>query len=232
MDNEFSLDEEQPVFDWGWIADNLADEILPALLGHLILSFVSVGIALAISLPVGVAVTRKRRLYTPVTLFAGFLFTIPNLAFFSILISVPGIGVGRTPAIIALSAYSLLILIRNVVTGINSVPAATKDAARGMGLTERQILWGVELPLALPVIVAGVRIASVTVIGIAAIAAFIGGGGLGDLIFDGIDRDFPTLTIVGAALAAAIAITTDVSLNRLERRLRPWARRAAGTAGA
>lgn len=230
MGNEFSLDEEQPVFDLGWVTDNLADQILPALLGHLILSFVSVAIALAISLPVGIAVTRRRGLYTPVTLFTGFLFTIPNLAFFSILISVPGVGVGRLPAIIALSAYSLLILIRNVVAGLNSVPAATKDAARGMGLTERQILLGVELPLALPVIVAGVRIASVTVIGIAAIAAFIGGGGLGTLIFDGIDRDFPTLTIVGAALAAAIAITTDVSLNRLEQRLRPWARRATGAA--
>ena len=230
MDSEFSLDEEQPVFDWAWISDNLFDEILPALLQHLYLSFVSVAIALAISLPVGIAVSRRRRLYPPVTVFAGFLFTVPNLAFFAILISVPGVGVGATPAIIALSAYSLLILIRNVVAGLDSVPAATKDAARGMGLTERQILFGVELPLALPVIVAGVRIASVTVIGIASIAAFIGGGGLGDLIFDGIDRDFPTLTIVGAALAALIAITTDVSLNRLERRLRPWARRAAGAA--
>lgn len=230
MDNEFSLGEEQPVFDWAWISDNFFDQILPALLQHLFLSFVSVAIALAISLPVGVAASRRRRLYPPVTVFAGFLFTVPNLAFFAILISVPGIGVGALPAIIALSAYSLLILIRNVVAGLESVPAATKDAARGMGLTERQILFGVELPLALPVIVAGVRIASVTVIGIASIAAFIGGGGLGDLIFDGIDRDFPTLTIVGAALAALIAITTDLSLNRLERRLRPWAKRAAGAA--
>ena len=230
MDNEFSLDEEQPVFDWAWIADNFFDQILPALLQHLYLSFVSVAIALAISLPVGIAASRRRGLYPPVTIFAGFLFTVPNLAFFAILISVPGLGVGAAPAIIALSAYSLLILIRNVVAGLDSVPAATKDAARGMGLTERQILFGVELPLALPVIVAGVRIASVTVIGIASIAAFIGGGGLGDLIFDGIDRDFPTLTIVGAALAALIAITTDLSLNRLERRLRPWAKRAAGAA--
>lgn len=230
MDSDFSLEEEEPLFDWAWVADNLFGQILPALLEHLMLSFVSVGIALAISLPVGVAVTRRRSLQTPVTVLAGFLFTIPNLAFFAILISVPGIGVGALPAIIALSAYSLLILIRNVVAGLDSVPAATREAARGMGLTGRQILFGVEIPLALPVIVAGVRIASVTVIGIAAIAAFIGGGGLGDLIFEGIDRDFPTLTIVGAALAALIAITTDVSLNRLEKRLRPWAKRAARAA--
>ena len=140
-------------------------------------------IALAISLPLGILSARHRKIYPPVTIVAGLLYTIPSLAFFVILI--PIVGIGRLPVMIALTAYSLLILIRNVVTGLDSVPAETKDAARGMGLTNSQILWGVEIPLALPVIVAGIRIATVTVIGIASIAAYVGAGGLGDPIFDG-----------------------------------------------
>jgi osmoprotectant transport system permease protein len=226
----FGQTGEQPFFDWDWLLRNLADDILPAFWQHLFLVFISVAIALAISLPVGVLAARYRWLYPPVTAFTGVLYTIPSLALFVILISVPGIGIGTRPVIIALTAYSLLILIRNVVTGLDSVPAETKDAARGMGLTDRQILLGVELPLALPVIVAGIRIASVTVIGIATIAAYVGAGGLGEPIFDGIRRSFPTPIIVGATLAALLAIATDVGLSRLEGRLRPWARRAGGAA--
>ena len=126
--------------------------------------------------------------------------------------------------IIALVAYSLLILIRNTVAGLDSVPPETIDAARGMGLTNRQILFRVELPLALPVIVAGIRIATVTIIGIATIGAYINGGGLGDLIFEGISRQFPTMIIAGAVLATALAIIADLLLLALERYLRPWAR--------
>jgi osmoprotectant transport system permease protein len=211
--------------DWGWIRDNFFDDIVPAIQGHIYLSFVSVAIALAISLPVGVLVARYRKIYPPVTFATGILYAIPSLAMFSILISVPGIVIGPTPVIIALVAYSLLILIRNVVTGIDSVPAETIDAARGMGLTDRQILFGVELPLALPVIVAGIRIATVTIIGIATIGAYISGGGLGKLIFDGIGRNFPTMIIAGAVLATLLAILADVLLLMLERHLRPWARR-------
>jgi osmoprotectant transport system permease protein len=152
------------------------------------------------------------------------LFSIPSLAAFALLVSVPGIGLGPRAVIIALVAYSLLVLIRNVVAGMDSVPEETKDAARGMGLTPRQILFGVELPLALPVIVAGVRIATVTIIGIATIGAYISGGGLGELIFTGISRNFPTRVIVGAVLATLMAITADLALLWLERLLRPWAR--------
>ncbi len=220
--------EPQPFFDWQWVADNFTEDILPALGQHIFLSVVPVVIALAISLPIGILSARNRKLYTPVTVAAGLLYTIPSLAFFVILI--PFVGIGRLPVIIALTAYSLLILIRNVVTGLDSVPAETKDAARGMGLTNSQILWGVEIPLALPVIVAGIRIATVTVIGIASIAAYVGAGGLGDPIFLGIDRDFETPIIVGAALVALLAVTADVSLSRLERRLRPWAQRAGRAA--
>ncbi|MGI9049402.1 MAG: ABC transporter permease [Rubrobacteraceae bacterium] len=211
------------LIDWRWIGENQT-EILQALQGHIFLSFVSIGIALAISLPVGVVVARYRKAYPPVTVSTGLLFTIPSLAMFAILISV-GLPVGATPVITALVAYSLLVLIRNVVTGIDSVPPETIDAARGMGLTNSQILFKVELPLALPVIVAGIRIATVTVIGIATIGAYVAGGGLGQLIFDGIGQGFDTKIIVGAVLATALAVTADLLLLALERYLRPWARR-------
>ena len=219
-------DEAQPFFDWQWVSDNLVDGILLWFGQHLVLSLVPVVVALVVSLPIGVLCTRNPTLYPPITAVAGILYTIPSLAFFVIL--VPIVGIGRLPVVIALTAYSLLILIRNTVTGLNSVPNDTKDAARGMGLTESQILWRVELPLALPVIVAGIRIATVTVIGIASIAAYIGAGGLGVPIFLGIDRNFNTPIIVGAVLVALFAMTTDVSLSRLESYLRPWARRAGG----
>ena len=212
------------IFDWGWVANNLSDEIIPAVIGHVYLSTVSVTIALLISLPTGVAVSRYRKAYPPVTFITGLLFSIPSLAAFALLVTIPGIGLGPNAVIIALVAYSLLVLIRNVVAGMDSVPEETKDAARGMGLTARQILFMVELPLALPVIVAGIRIATVTIIGIATIGAYINGGGLGELIFTGISRNFPTRVIVGAVLATLLAILADLLLLAVERYLRPWAR--------
>ncbi|CAN5610216.1 hypothetical protein BH24ACT18_BH24ACT18_00170 [soil metagenome] len=218
---------EPEFFDWVWLRENFSEEVWPAVIGHLYLSLVSVGIALAISLPLGVLVARYRRLYAPVLFVTGFLFTIPSLALFAFLVAA-GVGIGPRPVIIGLVSYSLLVLIRNVVTGIDSVAPETIDAARGMGLTNRQILFRVELPLALPVIVAGIRIATVTVIGIAVIGAFIAGGGLGQLIFDGIDRNFPTLVLTGAVMATLMAIFADVALLLVERYMRPWARRARG----
>ncbi|CAA9431852.1 MAG: ABC transporter, permease protein (cluster 13, osmolytes) [uncultured Rubrobacteraceae bacterium] len=212
------------MFDWGWVSNNITDEILPALIGHIYLSFVSVAIALLISLPIGILVSRYRKVYPPVTFITGLLFSIPSLALFALLVSVPGLGLGSTTVIIALVSYSLLVLIRNVVAGIDSVPEETRDAARGMGLTNRQILFRVELPLALPVIVAGIRIATVTIIGIATIGAYISGGGLGELIFTGISRNFPTRVIVGAVLATLLAVLADLTLLAVERYLRPWAR--------
>ena len=210
--------------DFNWISNNLSDEIIPALIGHIYLSFTSVAIALLISLPTGILVSRYRKAYPPVTFVTGLLFSIPSLAAFALLVTVPGIGLGPQAVIIALVAYSLLVLIRNVVAGMDSVPEETKDAARGMGLTARQILFKVELPLALPVIVAGIRIATVTIIGIATIGAYISGGGLGELIFTGISRNFPTRIIVGAVLATLLAILADLLLLAVERYLRPWAR--------
>ena len=215
----------EELIDWRWVGDHLDDQVLPALWQHVTISAVSVAIAVAIALPLGVAVARYRPAYAPVTFITGLLYTIPSLALFAFLITVPGVGIGQRPAIIALVAYSLLVLIRNVVAGIDSVPRETLEAARGMGLTSRQILWQVELPLALPVIVAGIRIATVTVIGIATIAAYIGGGGLGRLIFDGIARDFSTKILLGAGIATLLSVVVDLGLLAAERWLRPWTRR-------
>jgi len=221
------MDDE--LIRWRWVRNNLGDEILPALWEHIVLCSVSVIIALVIAIPIGIYVTRHRSLYTPVTFITGVLYTVPSLSFFAMLISI-GLPIGRTPAIIALVAYSLLVLIRNVVVGIDSVPRETLEAARGMGLTSGQILRQVELPLALPIIVAGIRIATVTTIGVATIAAYIAAGGLGDLIFRGIDRDFPTQIIVGAVLATLLSIIADFGLLAVERQLRPWSRRRAARA--
>ena len=215
---------EPKLIDWEWIKENFWEDIVPAIQGHIFLSFVSIAIALAIALPVGILSARFRKAYPPVTAVTGILYSIPSLAFLAILISIPGVAIGPSPVIIALVAYSLLILIRNTVAGLDSVPPETIDAARGMGLTNRQILLRVELPLALPIIVAGIRIATVTIIGIATIGAYINGGGLGTLIFDGIGRQFPTMIISGAVLATVLAIVADLLLLALERFLRPWAR--------
>jgi osmoprotectant transport system permease protein len=222
---DISSIEDPRLIEWDWISENFWEDIVPAIQGHIFLSTVSVAIALVISLPTGVLVARYRKAYPPVTFVTGLLYSIPSLALFGILISIPGITIGPTPVIIALVAYSLLILIRNTVAGLDAVPAETIDAARGMGLTSRQILFRVELPLALPVIVAGIRIATVTIIGIATIGAYIAAGGLGKMIFDGINRGFPTMIITGAVLATALAIIADLLLLALERYLRPWARR-------
>jgi osmoprotectant transport system permease protein len=216
--------DEPRFIDWEWLRENFSEDVLPAVQGHIFLCSISVAIALAIALPVGIVSARFRKVYPPVTAVTGVLYSIPSLALFAILISIPGVAIGPSPVIIALVAYSLLILIRNTVAGLDSVPPETKDAARGMGLTDRQILFRVELPLALPIIVAGIRIATVTIIGIATIGAYINGGGLGTLIFDGIQRQFPTMIIAGAVLATSLAIIADLLLLALERYLRPWAR--------
>ncbi len=216
--------QEPKLIDWEWIGENFWEDIMPAFQGHIFLSFVSVAVALVLALPVGVFSARYRKVYPPVTFVTGILYSIPSLALFAILISIPGVANGPAPVIIALVAYSLMILIRNTVACLDSVPPETIDAARGMGLTNRQILFRVELPLALPIIVAGIRIATVTIIGIATIGAYINGGGLGQLIFDGISRQFPTMIIAGAVLATALAIIADLLLLALERYLRPWAR--------
>jgi osmoprotectant transport system permease protein len=206
---------------WSWVADN-ADEIASRLLEHIQLTAIAVGIGLLISFPLGVYAYRHRRAYGPMTVVTGLLYTIPSLALFAFL--VPYTGLTTLTAEIGLVSYTLLILIRNIVAGLDGVPADSREAALGMGYSRRQLLWRVEVPLALPVILAGIRLATVTTIGLVTVAALIGRGGLGYFILLGFDRSFTTASIVGAVLSLVVAITIDALLVLLERNITPWAR--------
>jgi len=191
-------------------------------LEHLILVAIATAAATAAGLPIGVLLTRKPSLSKPVLGIANVLQTIPSLALFGFLIPILGrYGIGRLPAIIALFLYSLLPIIRNTFTGINGVDPAVKEAARGMGMTDRQMLLQVELPLAMGVIIAGVRVATVIAVGTATIAAAIGAGGLGTLIFRGLRMSDNTLVLAGALPAALMALAADFLLGLVERSLAP-----------
>jgi osmoprotectant transport system permease protein len=200
-----------------WLFNNW-DQVLTGLYEHVIIAAASLAIAFAISLVVGILAARSDRVFRWSIGLAGFLYTIPTLAFLALLI--PVVGLGRTNAIICMVAFSLMILIRNIATGIREVPADVVDAARGMGMTRTEILARVELPLAAPVIVAGLRIAAVTVISVAVVAAYVNAGGLGTLIFNGISNDHTPKIWAGALTACALAVATDLGLASLERMLR------------
>ena len=184
---------------------------------------ISTLLAVAVGIPLGVLITRKPTLHRPVIATANIIQTIPSLALFVMLL--PFTGLTFTTAEIGLVSYTLLILIRNIVAGLRGVPEDAKEAARGMGYTERQLLWRVELPLALPAIVAGVRIATVTTIGLVTVTALIGLGGEGHFILKGLREFFSTATVVGATLSVVLAILADVLLLGVQRVLTPWSRR-------
>lgn len=212
----------QPLIWWDWIGRNLG-LIGDRLAEHVWLTVLAVAIGFLISFPLGVAAHRNRRLYGPVTFVTGVLYTIPSLALFVLLF--PLTGFSTLTVEIALVSYTLLILIRNIVAGLDQVPEDAKEAARGMGYTERQLLWRVELPLALPVIVAGVRIAAVTTIGLVTVAALLGKGGLGSLMLQGFRRALPrTAVLVGLVLSVALAVAADGLLLLFQRWRMPWAR--------
>lgn len=191
------------------------DEVLLRFGEHVQLVAVTVALGILIGVPLGILVTKVRWLQRPVLLATGVLYTVPSLALFAVLI--PYTGIGRGTAVVALVVYSLLVIVRNTVAGIEGVAPLTLDAARGMGMTGGQRLRLVELPLALPVILAGVRLATVATIGTATIAAAIGAGGLGRIIFDGMDRLDSDRIAAGAVPAAALALLADWSLGRLGR---------------
>jgi osmoprotectant transport system permease protein len=199
---------------------NHIPEILDALGQHLLLVFTSVLIAFAISLFLGIWGARRPVIYAVIIFITGAIFVIPSLALFALLI--PFMGLGTKPAIAGLVVYCLLTLVRNVAMGLRAVPADVLDAADGMGFGYWQRLGRIELPLALPYIVSGVRIATVTAIGIATVAAYINAGGLGTIIFAGIDQRYPEKIIVGGLLTSLLAISADVLLSRVERRLRAY----------
>jgi len=212
-----------PWVRWDWIRLH-GDDILAALRQHVELTAIAVAIGLFISFPLGLAARRWRRSEGPIVGFTGALFTIPSLALFALL--VPVTGLSRLTAEIGLVIYTLLILVRNIVAGLDGVPDDVREAAHGMGYRPVGQLVRVELPLAVPVIVAGVRIATVTTIGLVTVTGLIGQGGLGAFIIEGINRDFRTPVVVGSVLSVALAVVADVGLAGLSRLLSPWDRRS------
>lgn len=194
------------------------DRVWPRLVEHLYLSGVSLAIATLIALPLGLFLSRRPGLATPVLTVLGIIYTIPSFAMFAFLVTIPFIGIGAPTAIVALTAYALVVLVRNTMVAFNGVDRAVKDAAVGMGMSAGQVLWKVELPLALPVIVAGLRIGALSTVGLATIAAWVGGLGLGQLLKDGINND--SKLYAGIICIATIAILTDLMFRVLGRTVR------------
>lgn len=211
----------EPLVDWSRVAEDRG-EIWAQFIEHISLTGIAVVIGLLISLPLGIFAYRHKWSYTPITGFTGILYTIPSVALFAFLLPYTGLT-GYTTAEIGLVSYTLLILIRNIVAGLAGVPPDAKEAAHGMGLSRRQLLWRVEIPLALPVIMAGIRLATVTTIGLVTVTAIIGKGGLGRFILQGLNNFDSTLSFVGAILSLALAVAADLILVRVERFVTPWA---------
>ncbi len=202
-------------------------EILTGLQQHLFLSLVSILIAAVIAVPLGIFISRRKRVAEPVIGVTAIFQTIPSLALFGFLL--PVFGIGSTTAIIALTVYALLPILRNTYTGITGVDKSAVEAGKGMGMTNSQILRMIELPLALPIIMAGLRTATVLTIGVATLAAFIGAGGLGDLIYRGLSTTRNELVLAGAIPAALLAIVFDFILRRIELATEPKASKKHGS---
>ena len=200
-----------------WFLRNWTD-VAQGLWEHIAISMTALAIAFALALVIGITCARRDKLYAAVMTISGILYTIPTLAFLAFLI--PVVGLGRTNAIITMVAFSMMILIRSVVTGIREVPADVIDAARGMGMNPGQIMRRIELPLALPLIVAGLRVSAVTLISVTVVAAYVNAGGLGTLIFNGIASDHAAKIWAGALTVCALAIVVDVLLALTEKKLR------------
>ena len=214
----------EPLILWDWTFNHVPD-IERRVQEHLILTAIAVGVGFVLAFALSLAIRRVPALYTPVTWVAGVMYSIPSLALFALL--VPFTGLSITTAEIGLVSYTLLILVRNIVGGIRSVPADVREAAVGMGYSQWQLLWHIELPLGLAVIIAGVRVALVTTIGLVTVTGVIGQGGLGALILQGIQQFFATPLIIGAVLSIALAVVLDGVLVALQRRATPWTRKTA-----
>jgi osmoprotectant transport system permease protein len=215
--------------DVAWMLDHL-DDLASRTVQHIMLAGIAVGIGFVISLGLAIVAVRRRATYAPILALSDVLYTIPSLALFALLVSVTGISLITVE--IPLVMYTLVIFVRNIAAGFDSVPVEVIEAANGMGYTSRQRLWRVELPLAIPLIVAGLRLASVSTIGLVTVTAILGDafGGLGFFILEGYRRGFPTELYFGAIPSILLAIVADVLLTRVQRRLTPWA--APSTAAA
>lgn len=196
-----------------------SDLIQEAFLQHIYLSFIALAIGIAIALPLGILVARYRRIAEPVIGITAIFQTIPSLALFGFL--VPLIGIGAKTALIALIIYALLPILRNTYTGISNIDESMIEAGRGMGMTKSQLLWQIQFPLALPFIMAGIRTATVLTVGIATLATFVGAGGLGDVIYRGLQSYNNSLVLAGALPVALLAILFDLILKWIEKRVTP-----------
>jgi osmoprotectant transport system permease protein len=215
---------EDPWIRWSWISGHV-DVITAALVQHIQLTVIAVAIGFVMAVPLGLVAWRSPVFRGPIFSLTGILYTIPSLALFSFL--VPFTGFTILTAEVGLVSYTLLILIRNIVVGLTSVPDEVREAARGMGFRPLAELVRIDLPLAIPAIVAGIRIATVTTIGLVTVTALIGEGGLGSLIYDGLLRDFKTPLVVGTVLSVALAFAADLSLSGAQRLITPWSRTRA-----
>lgn len=217
---------DEPFIRWEWIVANL-DDIGERTWEHVLMTVIAVGVGFVISFVLSLLIVRWRRLYGPVIGASGLLYAIPSLGLFALLI--PFTGVTLLTAEVALVSYTLLILVRNIVAGFDGVPPDVVEAALGMGYEPWQLLWRVQLPLALPTIVAGLRIATVTTVGLVAITALIGQSNLGSLIVQrGIRASFPTAIMVGALGSVLLGLLADLGFVALQRLLTPWARARSG----
>ena len=205
-----------------WIVDNIGRYKEP-FLQHVYLTVVALAIGFLIAFLLGLVAYRRRGLIAPITTITGIFYTLPSVAVLFLLLPITGFG--NTTALVALVSYTLLIIFRNVMTGLDGVPADAKDAGRGMGLTDRQLLWRVEVPLALPEILAGLRIAASTTVGLATLAFFAGAGGLGNQIFT--DITFKSNVVVAGGLAVLLAVILDALILLVQRLSTPWTRAAA-----
>lgn len=192
------------------------DHIFSLFLDHLTIMVISLGIALAIALPVGFFLTKFKWLSVPILSVLGIIYAIPSMALFALLIPIAGLGM--KPAIIALVAYNQIILVRNVMVGFQSINPSIVEAGKGMGLNSMQLFWKIQLPLALPIIIGGIRIATISIIGIATIAAWINAGGLGVLLFEGLYQNATHKIIIGTILVSFLALFTNYLLLKIENR--------------
>ncbi len=211
-------------FNWEWVARNWTT-ILERTWEHIFLTAVAVAVGTLIAMGLAVVAVRRRRWYGPITSVTNILYTIPSLALFAFL--VPFTGLSTLTSEIGLVGYTLLIIVRNTVAGVDGVSPGVREAADGMGFTPARRFWKAEFPLALPVIMAGIRIAAVTTVGLVTITSILGQGGLGYLILAGMRSFFWTQIIIGTVGSVILAVAIDVFLLRVERLLTPWSRRVA-----
>jgi len=209
---------------WDWVRDH-TDDIRERTVEHLQLTASAVAIGFVIAMAMALVSLRWRRAYAPLAGISGTLYSIPSLALFALL--VPFTGLGFRPVLIALTTYTLLILLRNIVAGIDGVPRSVVEAADGMGYEPWRRFLAIDLRLAAPAIIGGLRVATVTVIGLVTVGALAGSGGYGTFIDDGLSRSFSTPIVVGAGLSVALAVAFDLAFAALQRAVTPWAGRGA-----